>query len=270
MKFTFVKTLVVSFVAMAAVGTASNAQEAPRAIFAEWNDRLEALDPGRPMDYFELGEEVEDAAETPEERMLARELFGLAGLLDQEQLGRSAALAIASLEERAVARERLRAAADLLAPSGTVDPGGRGSTATSREGRLAFCHALGALRRGDGSRVMRHLSSADAEVVLSDLGPLLPGGTARFKRDADVYSGGLRPDLNDAEVEAHLIVEMVALTPTKPDWAVALRASHGAPLMVVDLQRLDRLFGVDPARPYWRNGDWVDRRMANPRGIDTR
>ena len=251
--------------ALASDPAPASVQEAPQQTTGEWEQRLRALDPTRPIEYFELGEEVEDAARSAEDRALARELFGLAGLLDRQGLGRSAALAIASLEERAIARDRLRAAAELLAPVDTIDPGTRGAQSTSREGRLAFCHALGALRRGDGSRVARHLASADAEVVLEDLGPLLPGGSARFMRDAEVYSGGLRPDLDSEEVEAHLLVEMVALSPTKTSWAVALSASEGAPLMVVDLKRLDRLFGVDPTRPYWRDGRWVDRRSARER-----
>ena len=226
----------------------------------QWAERLEALDPSRPMMYFELGEEVEDVASSAEERTLARQLFGLAGILDRETLGRSAALAIAGLEPRRVARERLRAAAELLAPVGTVDVGAGRRTLTTREGRLYFCKALAALRRGDGARSGRHLAKADAEVVLQQLGPLLTGGVERFQRDVEVYQGRLRPDLDAAEIQSHLVAEIIALSGGRPGWSVNLTATDASPLMVVDLERLDRLFGVDPARPYWRGGRWLGRR----------
>ena len=245
--------------APASDGTAAN-QESTRGEAARWSDRLEALDPSRPMMYFELGEEVEDAATTPEERTLARQLFGLAGILDRESLGRSAALAIAGLESRGVARERLRAAAELLAPVGTVDIGTARRTTTTREGRLHFCKALAALRRGDGSRARRHLDKADAEVVLEQLGPRLSGGVARFRRDIETYQGRLRPDLDPAEIQGHLVAELLALSGGRPAWSVSLVSTDASPLLVVDLERLDRLFGVDPARPYWRDGRWLGPR----------
>ena len=245
-----------------AIGPTTSAESAPvnaRSI-EQWTDRLEALDPSRPMMYFELGEEVEDLASSAEERTLARQLFGLAGILDRETLGRSAALAIAGLEPRRVARERLRAAAELLAPVGTVDVGAGRRTLTTREGRLHFCKALAALRRGDGARSGRHLAKADAEVVLEQLGPLLTGGVERFRRDVEVYQGRLRPDLDAEEIESHLVAEIIALSGGRPGWSVNLAATDASPLMVVDLERLDRLFGVDPARPYWRGGRWLGRR----------
>ena len=64
---------------------------------AVWSSRLEALHPSRPMEYFELAEEVADEAGDEAGRDLARRLFGLAGILDPEGLARSAALAQADL-----------------------------------------------------------------------------------------------------------------------------------------------------------------------------
>lgn len=230
-----------------------------------WEQRLLELDPIRPMAYFELGEEVEDAARTPEERALARQLFGLAGLLDEKGLGSSAALAIASLEDesRSVSRDRLRAAAELLTPAGTANLFVNQDPVLTAEGRLAFCNALGSLRRGDGVRARRHLGNADAMAVLETLGPLISGGVEGLRRDLSFYEGGLRPDLSPEEIETHLVAELIALSPSDAGWSVSLRATDASPLLVVDLERLDRLFGVDPARPYWRDGRWVGRR-----GID--
>ncbi|MDG2030777.1 MAG: hypothetical protein P8J45_07230 [Phycisphaerales bacterium] len=227
-----------------------------------WEQRLQELDPSRPMAYFELGEEVEDAARTAEERALARQLFGLAGLLDEKGLGSSAALAIANLEDesRAVSRDRLRAAAELLTPAGTANLVVNRQPVLSSKGRLAFCNALGSLRRGDGVRARRHLDTADAMLVVETVGPLVSGGVDGLQRDLTFYEGGLRPDLSSAEVESHLVAELIALDPTDTRWSVFLQSTDAAPLLVVDLERLDRLFGVDPARPYWREGRWVGRR----------
>ena len=227
-----------------------------------WEQRLQELDPSRPMAYFELGEEVEDAARTAEERALARQLFGLAGLLDEKGLGSSAALAIANLEDesRVVSRNRLLAAAELLTPAGTANLVVNRAPVLSSKGRLAFCNALGSLRRGDGVRARRHLDAADAMLVVEAVGPLVSGGIDGLQRDLTFYEGGLRPDLSSAEVESHLVAELIALAPSDSRWSVSLQSTDAAPLLVVDLERLDRLFGVDPARPYWRDGRWVGRR----------
>ena len=230
-----------------------------------WEQRLLELEPTRPMAYFELGEEVEDAARTPEERALARQLFGLAGLLDEKALGSSAALAIASLEDesRSVSRNRLRAAAELLTPAGTANLVVKQEPVLSAEGRLAFCNALGSLRRGDGVRARRHLGNGDAVVVLETVGPLVSGGVEGLRRDMSFYEGGLRPDLSAEEIESHLVAELIALSSSEAGWSVSLQATDASPLLVVDLERLDRLFGVDPARPYWRDGGWVGRRSVD-------
>ena len=48
-----------------------------------WIERLEQLDPSRPLEYFALGEEIADVAEAHSaEQRLALELFALAGQLD--------------------------------------------------------------------------------------------------------------------------------------------------------------------------------------------
>ena len=253
---------IVVYILVLSSSTLVFAQDRSARSFEVWNQQLESLDPDRPIEYFELGEEIADSAQTMRERALARELFGIAGLLDRERLGRSAALAIADLEERAATRQRLRAAAELLADSSQVEQGSSRALETSREGRLAFCRVLGALRRGDAARAKRHLEKADTKVVVEELAHVLPGGSAGLDRDLDVYSSGLRPDLNQNEVEAHLVAESVALAPKRASWSVMLRATGSAPLLVIDLERLDRLFGADPTRPFWRDGRWVDRRTA--------
>ena len=68
--------------------------------------------------YFELAEEIADAAKNDEERQLARHVFALAGALDPRHLGRSACLALAQLEDQPTARARLLALASLLSQTG--------------------------------------------------------------------------------------------------------------------------------------------------------
>lgn len=269
MNTAFVQGLLLMLLASPGVVAAEGADRIPTAsvvreqeVSNPWEQRLLELDPSRPMAYFELGEEVEDAARTPEQRTLARQLFGLAGLLDEKALGSSAALAIASLEDesRTISRDRLRAAAELLTPAGTANLVVNQDPVLSAEGRLAFCNALGSLRRGDGVRARRHLGTADAMLVLDIVGPLISGGVDGLQRDLDFYEGGLRPALSATEIESHLVAELIALAPSDSSWSVSLQATDASPLLVVDLERLDRLFGVDPARPYWRDGRWVGRR----------
>ncbi len=72
--------------------------------------RLERLDPSDPEAYFLLAEEAADIGEAE----TARRLFGLAAALEPAQFGRSACLAIASMEaENSAARVRYLALAEM-------------------------------------------------------------------------------------------------------------------------------------------------------------
>jgi hypothetical protein len=90
------------------------APQAPPAAEARWDAKLQALHPTRPSAYFELAEDIADAAASDEERGLARRLFALAGALDPERLGRSACLALADMQSQPHLRRRLLALATLL------------------------------------------------------------------------------------------------------------------------------------------------------------
>src|SRR5690606_40590935 len=74
-------TLFRSSFAVSALAQPLVAQQATR-----WEAQLEALQPQEPMRYFELAEEIADAATTPAERQLAQHLCALAGLLDRDRL----------------------------------------------------------------------------------------------------------------------------------------------------------------------------------------
>ena len=219
------------------------------------------------MEYFELAEEVADTATISEDRELARQLFGLAGLLD-EKLSCSAALAIADIsgmEQRKSVQARLRAAAELLAPPGTLVLGRNRKAGISESDRIMLCKALGMLRRGDGYRAGKALDEQGVIDALEEVAFLFNGGAERVREDCSLYKGGLRPNLSPDEVRSHLIAEIITLSPRSPGWGIDLLRSDAAPLTVVDLERLDLLFGVDPARPYWRDGAWVGRQDARLR-----
>ena len=166
------------------VGSAgAAAAQSTRATANRWSDRLEALDPMRPLDYLVLAEEVADAAASEGERQLARELFGLAGALDTERLGRSALLALAQFASDPRERDRALAAAEIV--------GGRGGSLrvfrADPEQIEALSRAFSFYRRGEGRKALNVLRQADADAVLDEVGRAIPGGAEAFRASLDVY-----------------------------------------------------------------------------------
>ncbi|MHC5002160.1 MAG: hypothetical protein ACYTJ0_03475 [Planctomycetota bacterium] len=227
----------------------------------EWGERLEALRPGRPMEYFELAEEIADAAVEEVDRRLARELFGLAGVLDPARLGPSACLALADLETREHAKRRLRALAMLLSQrTGLAWPGdeGAGAAAGSTAAVMAVVESFSLYRRGLGSRALAALRRPGAMELLRSIGHLLPGGVDRFTEDCRVYRGGHGvPQLTADDHTMLLRIEDALLGGGERRWSGQLLLSGGQPLVEVDPDRLASMLGVDPARPFFRRGRWA-------------
>lgn len=236
----------------------------------DWSARLTALDPARPLDYLLLGEEVADAATTREERDLARQLFGLAGALAPQTLGRSAALAQASLADDMRQRRTLLALAALL-------DAGDDRTAGTDVGRVrplpqhavGLSEAFSQYRRGQGPRALSILKTPEVAALLDEYGSRLPGGAERFREDCKSFKGGLRPSIDDGqrilmlEIEKAVLGTAVAANERpSPLWSSALVETGGAPLLEVDTAKLESAFGVDPARSVWRKGQW--QRPASP------
>jgi hypothetical protein len=237
-----------------------------------WSERLEQLDSTRPIDYFLLAEEVADAATSVEDRTLARQLFGLAGALAPQELGRSAALALASLAEDDRERRTLRALASLLAADDeaiAAQESLRGRP--SPQHALALSEAFSQLRRGQGPRATAILKTPEVAELLDTHAGQLPGGADRFREDCRAFKGGVRPAYADSQRLLMLEIELAVLamaagTPTATGgarevrvdsgWSSALVATSGAPLLELDTARLEKAFGVDPARSTWRNGQW--------------
>ena len=234
----------------------------------DWTSRLETLDPQRPLEYFELAEEVADAATNDSQRELARTLFGLAGALDPAQLGRSACLALADLETDASDRRRLLALASLLASSGggggrLSSLGGEGDDrgaglVADPAAALAVSESFSHYRRGEGQNALAVLKEPGAMELLAANSRILRGGIDRFIEDCNYFRGGDRaPRLDDADITRMLRFEAALLAGDERDWSSDLVINQNQPLVEVDPGHLDRSLGVDLSRPLWRGGQWT-------------
>jgi hypothetical protein len=160
---------------------------------AEIPRRLAALDPARPVDYFELAESLADGAVATdagrEHRALARTLLVLAVDLGRRRaetgdaqglrLAASACLLLAELAEKPGERRWLTAMAAALAseapdappPNPLVPPG------QSEADAVQLAGALGLLRAGDGRRAAKILTRPEvARLLRENEGLLSPSG----------------------------------------------------------------------------------------------
>lgn len=262
-------------VGLAALLGAQGAPErapAPKAARApiDWSERLERLDPAWPAAYFELAEEVADLAETDEGRGLARTLYAMAGALDREGHGRSAALALATLAEDPRRQRALIALAVLLSDGATnaleslpLDgPMGAGDRGPSAAAALELSEAFSFFRRGQGPRAASMTRAPEVDALLTRFGTGSPGGAERFREDCRVYKGGLRPSLSSDARTGMLAIEESVLASAgqageQRTWSSVLIETGGRPLIEIDAARLDEAFGIDVTRPYYRSGRWV-------------
>ena len=232
-------------------------------LYDDLESRLSELRPEEPMAYFELAEEIADAAEEPEQRALARRLFALSGVLAPEQLGRSACLALADMEEDEQNRRRLMALASLfgsddLSQAVTEDWGASPIEKHTASAVLAVTEAMSHYRRGRGSQAMAALRKPGAMELLEECEDHLPGGINRFMEDCKLYRGRLRPNLSEDHQVRMLRFEIALLTGSDRPWSSELLYGRGRPLIEVDPLRLEEAFGVDGSRPIHRDGKWVE------------
>ena len=222
-----------------------------------WTPRLEALAPEQPMAYFELAEEVADAARDEAGRALARHLLGLAGALDPTRLGRSACLALADLAIDEHVRRRYQALATLLDRRGGVGGWSRApEDEIDRGAALALAEALSHYRTGHGGRALAALRDPGAMALLQQHGDVLRGGAERFLADCRLYRGQSRPYVSDQDLVRMLRLEVALLAGHERSWADELLLAGGRPLVDVDPGRLEETLGANPSRPYWRRGEW--------------
>ena len=252
-----IAALVAAFVWFAA-GAQPRGTRTPPA--AAWTARLEALEPSRPLDYFELAEEMVDAAQSDSDRRLARELFALAGVLEPYQLGRSACLALADMESDVQERRRLIALASLLnrQPNDTALSERGSSGPGASEAVLAVCDAFSAYRLGKGREARKALATPGAMDLLASGAHVFAGGVDQFLADCDRYTGGERPTLyTELQATRDLRLELALLDGEARSWSGDLLLNRGRRLIEVDPARLDVTLGVDAHLAYFRNGRWV-------------
>lgn len=228
-----------------------------------WDQRLAELEPGRPMAYFELAEDIADAAETPQEEQLARHLFALAGVLDRDHLGRSACLALADMEEDEAHRRRLLALAALVGGGGIAQPTLADGTTTpgselTATTILALTDAFSYYRRGRGTKALTALEKGNAQRLLEECERFLRGGLNRFLEDCRNYRGQLRPTLTERDLVRMLRLEVALLAGADRSWSSDLLFGRGQPLLEVDPTRLAEMLGVNAACCVYRDGQWVE------------
>ncbi len=263
--FTGAMALLASF-AVSALAQPLVAQQATR-----WEAQLEALQPQEPMRYFELAEEIADAATTPAERQLAQHLFALAGLLDRDRLARSACLALADMETDELAKRRLLAMAMLLGDDHLLTAAGThgllgGNQSIPDSARLSLANALSHYRKGQGAQALRVLEEPGVMNLLQAHERLVPGGAARFVEDCRVYKGTTRPILSAGDVTRLLRFEVALLAGDDRSWSSDLLLTETRPLIEVDPSQLEITLNVDASRPLYRSGRWVSRE-SQPRAV---
>lgn len=224
----------------------------------DFEQRLLALDPATPMDYFELAEEIADVADDQTQHDLARRLFGLAGVLDRHRLGRSACLALADLETEPTAKRRLLALASLLGErdAASLREWGGGVEPTS-EAALAIATSFARYRTGDGAKALEALEGPGVMSLLESHQDALLGGLRRYREDCKLYRGRLRPSLSDADIDRMLQLELLLIAGMSRPWSSELLLGYAHPLIEVDPDQLEESLGIDASRSIYRDGRWI-------------
>lgn len=219
----------------------------------DWSVRLERLEPSRPLEYFELAEEICDASDDPRETGLALQLFALAGQLDFESLGYSSILAIRHHTTDPDKKAYLEVAAGLLSNRDLFEPPAGFLPLVSEEDRIAFGRMLAAWRMGRQPEVSKLVQ--------------VPGVRALLERYAEVLGrdpltlveqlSSRLPSLDARQLRRQLLLEWAVLDRGGLNWSAELSFSGGAPLQIIDLIDFQELLGVDVGLPYWREGGWT-------------
>ena len=231
-----------------------------------WRDevarRLAALRPERPAEYLALAEDLVDRASNggaaDADRAMARMLASLAGAIDVQGMGRSAALFLVENSSNDAQRSRMLAVAALLDPADDV----RVEAAERTESVLALVRAFSFYRRGDGIRAKEALGRNDAAALLDRHADILKGGSARFRADCDAMRSSGVPAMSDLQVEALHALASGSIAGAPRSWSESLARIGPAPLPEVDLDDPRSLFGVDPELSVWDGKAWTLRPAA--------
>jgi len=213
--------------------------------------RLEVLSPSNPEAYLLLAEEIQAMARTDEERQRARELYGLAGALDPQRFGASAALGQASLADTAAQRGRLVRLAVAL----SQDAVPRQTVREVPQAAMRFAQLLAAYRRGDGVRARELIARPEVQALVDANGAAFEGGAAGFRNAVAALRD--KPLEQEARRMEWMFMEQ-ALLATGGGMASDLLRSGGEPLAACDPLDPGPELGVDAAKATWRGGRWVE------------
>ncbi|MBL9000871.1 MAG: hypothetical protein JNK25_07015 [Phycisphaerae bacterium] len=269
--------------------------------------RLEALRPDDPGAYFLLGEEVADAAANAADSKLAVELQCLAFEIARQapatrSIAAAAALALTELDLAEKNRRFLQAMARVMDPA-RVEPAWltKPPPASPESQPYKVAVLLGLIRSGDGVRARQMLTKPDVRASLQAsermlLAHGLSGGIAGLEREAAIWpcpscsnrllnrrpntsppeyrpcsncGGNPGPVLSPFEFTQQLRLESFLLQGSARSWAAQGASDRGEPLIDPDPAHLCSVFGVDPARVYWRAGRWcITPECAEPSPVD--
>lgn len=229
--------------------------------------RLESLHPSRPLEYFELAEELADdfaAGGAPANLELAKRLYALSAVIEPSRFGRSASLALAELATDSYEKRRLLSLAQVLGESrseGEPSSGGlmlptNREEETSQTAALGMGEALSYFRRGLGGRALASLRTPGAMLLLEQTAAVM-GGANRVLEDARAMRGSGRPISVSGADLAMMRIEVGLLAGSNRPWSSDLAVNRGETLIELNLERLDVELRVDGARTIYRNGVWV-------------
>lgn len=231
--------------------------------------RLGRLAPDAPEAYIALAEDLMDRASSSaggDDRELARRLAALAGAIDPDRYGASAALFLADHAGTDASRARFRAVARAL---GTATDGTGADPAPDRPAAVrALVRAFDAYARGDGPRALEALAAPGAAELLDAHPAVLGGGSARFRADCAAMDGRTPPPFGASQREALRVLAAATLARGPRSWGEAIVLGGDQPLPEVDVRDPASMFGVDPDECLWRDGRWV--RAARTPGMPPR
>jgi hypothetical protein len=254
--------------------------------------RLEALAPSDPAGYFLLAEELADTVVEEADKALPRTLYVLAFERDRARggsLGASCALGLARIERLERDRRWLTALAGAVDRRYSLPDWNVPAGSLSEELAYKAATVLGLARSGEGPEARRLLEQPGVREVLTRYERAIgtsgeTGALSRLekyiqqwpcpecrnertvRRVADkgvelrlcpVCRGNPGPRLSEEELTAQLRFEAALLNGIQRSWGATIVIDQGAPLRDPDPEQLAPYYGVDPARPYWRNGAWA-------------
>lgn len=259
------------------------------------SSRLAALEPGEPLAYFELAEEIATQADDIAALQLAERLyvlsFELARQGGERRLAASACLGLAELTRLERTRRWLIAVAAVVDParqSPANGPAGPSTTFDPATG-LRAAEVLGLTRAGRGREAIEALEDESVLELLARydalLSPTGDGGgfqgvlsEARTWPDSRcfgervvkdrVQGGGIQidrcphcsgnpgPDLSAQRLVGHLRYESHLLNGVQRSWSAQMWADGGAPLRDPSPDDLAPVYGIDASKSVFRSGSW--------------